>query len=321
MKQEIVFLDRGTVPPTLTFPAELDGVSWREYERTDTATDAEARQRLAAARICVVNKFPLRQQLLSQLPQLQLIALTATGSNNIDLSYCRQRGIAVSNVVAYGTASIVEHVFALILALTRKLFEYREAAFTAWQHASSFAILRYPVSELAGKVLVVVGKGTLGSAVGRLGLAFGMEVLYAERKGAATVRTGYTAFAAALKRADVMSLHVPLTSGTRDLLGQAELAQLKTTALLINTARGGLVDEAALVTALHAGKLGGAGIDVTAPEPPLADNPLLALKSLPNVILTPHMAWGGDAALTELRRQVLENIRGFIRGKSLRRLV
>ncbi|BBM88343.1 glycerate dehydrogenase [Spirochaetota bacterium] len=318
MLRKIVFLDRGTIPPHVTFPSLGVGYEWKDYNYTQ---EAELISRLKDAAVCVVNKINLREQTLSQLPALKMIALTATGSNNIDLAYCKKRGIAVSNIVNYGTPSIAEHVFALILALKRNLLTYREAAFTQWSKGVFFTILHYPITELHGSVLGVIGKGTLGRAVGALGSAFGMKVLYSERKQTKIPRAGYTAFPTVLKEADILTLHTPLVKETQSLIGEQELQLMKSSAILINTARGGIVDEKALVAALHAKTIAGAGIDVTIPEPPHETNVLLSLKEMPNVILTPHIAWGGENSLRQVSIQVVENISAFFAGTSKRRLV
>jgi glycerate dehydrogenase len=257
------------------------------------------------------------------LPQLQMIAVAATGTNNVDLEACRARGIVVSNIRGYAVHTVPEHVFALLLALSRNVFAYREAvAAGRWQASDQFCFFDYPIRDLHGATLGVMGGGSLGSGVIRLAEAFGMRVLRAERKGASSVRDGYTAFDRVLQEADAISLHCPLTAETKNLIGEAELRAMKPSALLINTARGGLVDELVLVRALQEGWIAGAGFDVLSVEPPSAGNPLLtpALLAQPNFLLTPHVAWASRPAMQSLADQLIGNIEAFARGEPQNRV-
>jgi glycerate dehydrogenase len=243
-----------------------------------------------------------------------MIAVAATGTDVIDLAACRRRGIVVSNIRNYAGATVPEHAFALILALRRQLMQYRDDVRAGkWQAASQFCLLDHPIGDLAGSVLGIAGYGTLGRAVAQLGRAFGMSVLALESRGPKAAGVDYVSLPDMLAAADVISLHLPLGEATRNMIGVAELRSMKRGALLINTARGGLVDEAALATALREGWIGGAGVDVWTSEPPRADNPLLA-PDLPNFILTPHVAWASQQAMQVLADQLIDNIDAFARG-------
>jgi glycerate dehydrogenase len=284
---------------------------WREHAETSAGEVAE---RLRGAAIAITNKVPLREEVLAQLPELKFIAVAATGVDIIDLESCRRRGIAVSNVRAYAPHAVPEHVFALILALRRNLFQYRALiSGGAWQHATTFCLLDYPIRELHESRLGIVGYGALGRAVEQLARGFGMRVLISEHKGVAAVRQGRTSFEETISSSDILTLHCPLTSETRNLIDLAEFEKMQRHALLINTARGGLVNEAALAEALEAGLIAGAGVDVLSREPPRDPNPLLELN-LPNFILTPHIAWASNEAMQTLADQLIRNIEAFVEG-------
>lgn len=307
--EKIVFLDRNTLRANIRRPVFAH--EWREYALT---TRDEVLERLRAATIAITNKVPLRETDLAQLPDLKFIAVAATGVDIIDLDYCRQRNLPVSNVRNYAPQSVPEHVFALMLALRRNLFSYREEILGgAWQRASTFCLLDYPIRELHDSKLGIVGHGALGRAVERLARGFRMRVLISEHKGAETVRPGRTSFEETLRSSDILTLHCPLTEETRNLIGTEELEKMQRHALLINTARGGLVDEAALAQALQSGTIAGAGFDVLSREPPREGNPLLELN-LPNFILTPHIAWASNEAMQALADQLIANLEAFVAG-------
>ena len=305
--EKIVFLDRGTLKADLRRPAFAH--EWVDYAET---RPAEVVERLRDATIAITNKVRLGEAELSSLPELKLIAVAATGVDIIDLEYCQRRGIIVSNVRDYARHSLPEHVFMLMLSLRRNLVSYREDIHDgAWQRATQFCLLDHDIHDLHGSVLGIVGYGALGQAVEKLALAFGMRVLISEHKGARAVRAGRTSFDETLRASDIISLHCPLTDETRALIGTAELEKMKRHALLINTARGGLVDEAALAEGLRTGLIAGAGFDVLSNEPPRdGGNPLLDLR-LPNFILTPHVAWASREAMQALADQLVENIEAF----------
>lgn len=314
----IVQLEAGSLIAAVRQPAFAH--EWVEHAETTPALVVE---RLAGAAIAILNKLPVTAATVDALPALKMIAVLATGTNNIDLEACRRRGIVVSNIRGYARQTVPEHVLALLLALSRNLIAWRESIQAgAWQQARQFCLFDHPIRDLHGSTLGLIGSGTLGDGVARLAEAFGMRVLRAERRGAATVRAGYTPFATVLAEADAISLHCPLTDDTRGLIGEAELRAMKPSALLINTARGGLVDEAALARALQEGWISGAGFDVLSVEPPPADHPLLApeLLALPNFLLTPHVAWSSRPAMQVLADQLIDNLEAFAAGRPQNRV-
>jgi glycerate dehydrogenase len=308
--ESIVFVERDTF--NIKFPRPSFPHEWLEYEET---APSEIVARLHDATIVICNKLQLREATLSQLPKLRLIAVAATGVDNIDLAFCRARKIAVCNTRGYASTSLPEHALMLMLALRRNLCAYqRDVRAGRWAQAKKFCLLDHPIGDLKGATLGIVGYGKLGQSLARLATAIGMEVLIAEHKHAAVTRPGRISFAEVLSRSDVISLHCPLTESTRNLIDAAELRQLKPGAILINTARGGLVDEVALLAALQEGRIGGAGIDVLRSEPPRDGNVLIEVE-LPNLIVTPHTAWASREAMQVLAEQVIENLEAFVRGE------
>ena len=287
---------------------------WVEHAKT---APAQVIERLNGAAIAIINKVAIGAAAVNALPDLKMIAVSATGTNNVDLDACRARGIVVSNIRGYAANTVPEHVMALLLALSRNLVAWRETLLAGgWQRSGQWCLFDHPIRELHGATLGLIGSGTLGNGVARLAEAFGMRVMRAERKGAAVVRPGYTAFEAVLAEADAISLHCPLTAETLNLIGEPELRAMKRSALLINTARGGIVDEAALIRALKEGWIAGAGFDAITVEPPPADHPMLdpALLALPNFLLTPHVAWSSRPAMQTLADQLIDNIEAFVAG-------
>jgi glycerate dehydrogenase len=280
----------------------------------DSTAPGEIADRIADANIILVNKCRLPRECLQAAPRLRLIALAATGTDNVDLDAARELGIAVCNVSGYCTASVVQHVWGMILALTHHLLEYRALATGgAWRRGLQFTMLDHPFRELAGRRLGIVGYGTLGRGVAQAAQAFGMHVDIANRAGA-DPRPGRLDLADLLRVADVVSLHCPLSAATRGLIGARELALMKPDALLINTARGALIDGRALADALRAGRIGGAGIDVLPQEPPADGDPLLD-PDIPNLLLTPHIAWAAREARQRCLEEMAANIRDFLGGK------
>ncbi len=305
----IVFLQRDTLSASVRRPSFAH--EWSEH--ADTGPD-ELVERLRGASIAISNKLAMPRSVLEQAPELKLIAIAATGANHIDLACCRERGITVCNVRGYSRHTLPEHTLMLLLALSRSLPAYlRDVAAGKWQLADKFFLEGPPISDLHGATLGIIGRGAAGDAVAKLAGAFGMKVLFAEHRRAAGVRSGYTAFDTVLKTADAITLHCPLTPDTDRLIGTRELALMKRGALLVNTARGGLIDEAALVEALVSGHLGGAGLDVLSEEPPTQGNPLLDL-SLPNLIITPHTAWASAEAQQLLADQLIDVIEAWAHG-------
>jgi glycerate dehydrogenase len=307
--ERIVFLDRSTLIAEVRRPGFEH--EWVEYE---TSAPSEVGERLKGATIAITNKVRLTEAELSQLPELKFIAVAATGVDIIDLEYCRRRKLAVANVRNYALHTVPEHVLMLILALRRNLLSYHEDVRRgAWAEATGFCLLTHTMRDLHGSTLGIVGHGALGRAVEQLAVAFGMRVLISEHKGATLTRAGRTSFAEVLRESDIVSLHCPLNAETRGLIGHAELLMMRRDALLINTARGGLVDEAALAEGLRDRLIAGAGFDVLTQEPPREGNPLLAIE-LPNFILTPHVAWSSCEAMQALADQLIDNIEAFARG-------
>jgi glycerate dehydrogenase len=314
-----VFLDRSSVDRgDLDLAALFRAASgWATHPQTPPELTAA---RIGGAAVAVTNKVVIDRAVVTTCPDLRLICVAATGTNNVDLEAARERGIAVCNVTGYATASVVQHVFALMLALTTRLAEHAAAAQDGrWAASELFCLLDFPFRELAGKTLGVVGYGELGRGVARVAEAFGMSVLVAQRPGG-PAQEWRLPLDELLGRSDVVTLHVPLADNTRGLIGGRELALMKPDALLINTARGGIVDEAALVAALRAGRLGGAGVDVLAVEPPRAGSPLLD-DPPPNLIVTPHVAWASREARQRLIDEVARNIEAFAAGRERNRVV
>jgi glycerate dehydrogenase len=310
--ERIVFLDRNTLRAEMRSPAFAH--EWREYAQT---RPAEIVERLAGASIAIVNKVRIGDAELAQLPALKLIAVAATGTDNLDLKSCRERGISVSNVRGYAAHTLPEHVLMLILALRRNLLSYqRDVRDGAWQRAEQFCLLTHPIRDLHGSTLGIVGYGALGQAVERLARAVGLRTLVAEHKGRPTAREGRTPFTEVLRVSDIVTLHTPLNDETRNLIGAAELALMRPEAVLINCARGGVVDENALVEALCAGVIAGAGVDVLSREPPREEDENALVKlDLPNLIVTPHIAWASLQAMQTLADQLVDNIEAFVRGE------
>jgi glycerate dehydrogenase len=308
--ERIVFLDRSTLKAEVRRPAFEH--EWVEYPMTRRE---EVVERLRHAAICITNKVPLSEAELVQLPALRFIAVAATGVDIIDLDYCRKRNLPVANVRNYALNTVPEHVWMLILSLRRNLLSYREDVGSGlWQEASGFCLLNHTIRDLHAGTLGIIGYGALGRAVEKLARAFGMRVAIAERKGAGSVREGRTSFEETLRTSDILTLHCPLNEETRSLIGHAEFEMMRRDALLINTARGGLVDEDALVRALRSRLIAGAGFDVLTKEPPREGNPLLELN-LPNFILTPHIAWASREAMQTLADQLIDNIEAFAVGR------
>ncbi len=299
----IVFLDRATLSvdlPDFPFPHR-----WIEYPCT---TPEQVVERCRDAQIVVTNKVPLPGDALAQLPQLELIGVPAAGVNHLDLETCRKRGIGVVACPGYSTISVPEHAFALMLALRRNLVPYwRDVHAGGWSGSPTFYAELHPLEDLYGSTLGIVGAGHGGKRLAELASAFGMRVLFAERKHASAVRDGYIAFDQVLREADTISLHCPLTDETRHLFGIAEFERMKRSASLVNTARGGIVDEAALIEALDRKLIANAALDVLEQEPPAANHPLLS-NPRTDLIVTPHVAWRTQVAMTRLVTQLAQGI-------------
>jgi len=306
---KVVFLDRYAIRAALR-PLRF-AHEWQEYP---TTAPEQVVERLSGARIAITNRVRFDRATIAQLPELKLIAVSATGHECIDVDACRSHGITVTNVRDWSTPAVAEHAFAMILSLRRQLLVYREAvAAGEWQRSHFYGVLKDTLpQDLHGCTLVIVGYGALGKRLARLGEAFDMKVVIAERKGQ-TPRAGRVAFDDALAQADVLCIACPISEDTRNLIDAPELARMKGDATLINTARGGIVNEQALADALREGRIGAAGLDSLAQEPPRDGNPLLSLQQ-PNLIMTPHMAFASNSTLARLVEQLLSNIESFVAG-------
>lgn len=288
-------------------------INWTSYQ---DCPDRQIAERIADADIVLTNKTAISASAIAQAPRLKLIAAMATGTNQIDLEAAAARGIVVSNAVAYCTGSVVQHCWGLILALTTKLESYHEAAVDGcWQQSRFFCAMDFPVRELSGKVLGIIGAGELGSGMAKIAEAFGMRVIYARLPGRAhTSGVARMDFEEFLKCADIVSIHCPLTADTKDLIDETQFGLMQKSTIVINSARGGIVNEAALKQALCNGDIAGAATDVLTVEPPVDGN-LLLDPSIPNLIVTPHSAWVAQEARQRLVTQLAENISGFLDGK------
>jgi glycerate dehydrogenase len=307
--QRVVFLDRASLKAKVRKPS--CATEYIEYDKT-SAEEIEAR--LAGAEVAIVNKVPMRSQTLERLPQLKMIAVAATGYDVIDVAYCKAHGIAVSNIRNYAIHTVPEHAFAMILALRRNLLAYREDVENGvWNKSEQFCFFTHDIGDLHGATLGIIGEGAIGQGTAAIGRAFGMRVLFADHPPPKMEGVSFTAHDQVLAESDVISLHCPLIPATRNLIDHAAFRKMKRNALLINTARGGLVDEAALIQALDEGLIAGAGFDVLTVEPPRNGHPLLDVRR-PNFILTPHVAWASDGAMQFLADQLIDNIEHWAAG-------
>ena len=303
VSHRVVFLDRASLKAKVRQPAQAE--SYVEHEKTSAG---ELVAKLQGATVCITNKVPLREATLAQLPELKMIAVAATGYDVIDVPYCKAHGIAVANIRNYAVHTVPEHAFALILNLRRNILAYRQDVEAGvWQKSDQFCFFTHSIGDLHGATLGIVGEGAIGQGTAAIARGFGMKVLFADHEPPKMPGVEFTPLAQVLAQSDVISLHCPLTPQTRNLIGYAQMKAMKRNALLINTSRGGLVDEAALIRALDEGLIAGAGFDVLTTEPPLSDHPLLNVRR-PNFILTPHVAWASDNAMQFLADQLIDNI-------------
>lgn len=312
---KIVFLDRATLSPHTVLKPFAFPHALRTFERTAASEVAE---RIRDADIVITNKVRLDAAALAAAQRLRLVAIAATGTDNVDLRACAARGIVVSNIRGYAARTVPEHTFALIFALRRSLVAYRDAVRAGrWLDSGQFCFFDFPIRDLAGATLGIVGDGVLGRAVAGIARALDMRVLFADhgdrsdRSDRSDAAAGYVPLDALLRDSDILTLHCPLTPATRHLIDAAAFARMTRRPLVINTARGGLVDEAALVDALQSGQISGAGFDVVTEEPLPAAHPFQAILSHPGFILTPHVAWASDEAVQALADQLVENVAAF----------
>ncbi|MGO9134366.1 MAG: D-2-hydroxyacid dehydrogenase [Methylovirgula sp.] len=302
---KIVFLDRATLGVPLRAPNFP-----HEYKEYDATGPDDVVSRLADAEIAVINKVPMRAASLEKLPKLKLIAVAATGTDVVDKAYCKAHGITVSNIRNYAVNTVPEHTLALIFALRRSLVPYvLDVRRGKWQTIDQFCYFDHKIRDIAGSTLGLIGYGALGKSVGSRAEALGMKVIATDVYDF----PGKVDLDTILKDSDIISLHCPLTDGTRNIIGAAEFKKMKSDAILINTARGGLVDEVALVAALKSGEIAGAGFDVLTVEPPKQGNVLLD-ADLPNLLITPHVAWASIEAMTGLADQLVDNIEAWVAG-------
>jgi glycerate dehydrogenase len=275
----------------------------------------EVAGRIRDADIVITNKAPIKRDAIAEAKNLRLVAVAATGTDVVDINACEERGITVVNIRNYAVNTVPEHTFALIFALRRSIVAYRDAVIRGrWQQAAQFCFFDYPIHDLTGCTLGIIGDGALGRSVADLGRAFGMRVLFAEYKGSSGMGPLYTRFDEVMRTSDIITLHCPLMPSTHNMISQREFALMERRPLLINTARGGLVDEEALVVAMDEGQISGAGFDVITQEPPPADHPLMKIAGRPNLILTPHVAWASQEAIQSLADQLIDNIEAFWSG-------
>ena len=314
--QNIVFLDRQSLRAELRAPSFAH--EWTEHVQT---RPEEVVARLQHATVAITNKVPIRRDTLAQLPHLKLIAMAATGYDVIDVEACQERGVALVNIRNYAVHTVPEHAFALIFALRRNLMAYREDVLKGrWQQEEQFCFFDYPIRDLHGSTLGIFGEGVLGQATAKIARALGMKVLFADHAPPKAPGVEFVSPEQVYAESDIISLHCPLTPASRHFIGMAQLQQMKPSALLINTSRGGLVDEQALKTALETGLIAGAGFDVLTQEPPKNGNPLLDIRS-PNFILTPHVAWASQQAMQFLADQLIDNIEAFVNNTPQNRVV
>lgn len=313
MAHKIIFLDRDSLAPgTVVRKAAFKHI-WVDHAET-ALTEVSAR--IADATIVVTNKVPITASDMDAAPGLKMIAICATGSDHIDLGAARDRNIIVSNVRGYAVHSVPEHVFGLILTLRRQILGYLDDLKNGrWQAEGTFTFFSHELSDLHGSGLGIVGRGSLGQSVAQIARGFGMNVTYAGRKGDANPPEPYISFDEMIETADVITLHCPLTPETRNLVAMAEFKRMKPSALIINTARGGLIHEDDLAAALKNDLIAGAGIDVVSSEPPPLDHPFMGLLGRPNFILTPHTAWAGNTARKGMVDQLIDNIEHFVKGQ------
>ena len=292
-----------------------------EWEIYGNSSVSDVSGLIKNAHVVLTNKVVLTRENINQAKDLKFIGLFATGTNIIDLDAAAECGVSVSNAVGYGTRSVVQHTWALILALTTKLLGYSKASMSGrWQKSDSFCVIDYPVQELSGKTIGIVGAGELGRGVASVAPVFGMKVRYAALKNTKhSFQNDRIDFDDLLKESDVLSLHCPLTEDNINLIDQRELKLMKSSSILINTARGKLINEKSLHEALINGEIAGAGLDVLSEEPPINGNILLD-ERVPNLIVTPHTAWISKEARQRLVEQVAGNIKGFLEGEKFNRV-
>jgi len=320
MADTIVFLDKSTFPDHIYFRLPKGEHEWQNYDLT---SQNQIIERVKNATIIVSNKVVLNADIIEQLPNLKHIAVIATGYNNVDIDACQSQGVSVSNIRNYGNDSVSEHTMSLIFSLRRHLFAYREVVQNGeWQKSSSFCYYHGQTLDIKGSRLGIVGGGGIGKAMAALATSIGMKVWFADRKGqASSGREGYVSFEQSIQESDIISLHCPLSEETENLITRKELKAMQSKALLINMARGGVVNENDLVEAIQQNWIAGAASDVATTEPISDDNPLLKIIDKPNFMLTPHVAWTSDDALQTQADQLIEIIEAYRCGNYINRVI
>ena len=310
-KAQCIFLDRNSIDCGDMDFSLIDSLT--QFKMLDTCSSDEVVSKAGNAEIIISNKVNLGAEHFEQLPKLKLICVIATGTNNIDLVAAEKHGILVRNVKDYAAASVSQHVFMLILALSSGFIEYQsDIKQGAWQNQNQFCLLSHPMQELNGKTIGLIGYGHIAQSVERIALAFGMKVLIAQSFNPANRQENRTDLQTLLAQSDVISLHCPLTEQTRHLIAQDEFSTMKPSAIIINTARGGIIHESDLLNALKTGEIAAAGIDCLATEPPAANDPMIT-ANLPQLIITPHNAWGSVQARQRLVDGTAQNIDNFLK--------
>ena len=309
MKHHVVFLDRASVK------AEIRGLNFKHtYEEYSKTSFNQIVPRLQQATIAIINKVQLSEEMLVKLPKLKMVAVAATGYDCTDIAACKTHGVEVANIRNYAIRTVPEHVFMMILSLRRNLIAYRRDIENGmWQTSDQFCLFTHDICDLYGATIGIIGNGAIGQATAEIARGFGMRVIFSNYKLSSEDNVESVPFKVVLAQSDILSLHCPMTPETRDMIGINELRKMKRNALLINTARGGLVNEKALLQALDEGLIAGAGFDVLTTEPPESSHPLLNIKR-PNFILTPHVAWTSDGAMQLLAEQLINNIESWVAG-------
>jgi len=310
MTLKICFLDRSTIRDDIIIRAPDFNYEWMEYQGTSAA---EIIGRLEGIDIVITNKVPIDADILTACPKLKMVTVAATGTDHIDLDACHKRGVVVSNIRNYALTSVPEHVISMMLMLRREVLQYRaEVIKGRWQQANSFCFFDKPIHDLAGATLGIIGFGALGQATARMAHTLGMKVIFHTRSSKQSEVATQVDLNTLLQSADIISCHCALTPDTHHLLNAAAFAQMKPNAIVINAARGAIVDEAALAHAIKSRQIAAAGIDVLPKEPPAIDSPLMKLAGQNNVILTPHIAWASQEAMQALSDQLIDNIESFV---------
>ncbi len=307
---QIVFLDSDTIPNLLATPEWAD--EWTNRPATEPDPERVI-QALAHADICITNKVKLTASILQKLPRLKFVCVAATGYDCVDLQACREHGVVVSNVPGYSRQSVAEGVIGFIFSLRRALPYYQSTARALWPESPHFCVHGTPLLNIRGATLGIFGRGAIGNEVAALAQALGMKVLFGEHRNRPEIRPGYVRFETLLAQSDVITLHCPLTEATRGMIGHAEISHMKPGTMLINTARGPLINEQAVLDGLISGHLGGAALDVLSAEPPALRPPLLECQH-PNLIITPHITWANEDGVTRLMQGIQDNLEAFHQG-------